>query len=80
MSAVTTSPTRIINRVSRWSLPGHDDARRDNCPAALSTAPTSLKAIVIGAQASPRAATGRHHLTATPWRLTFNVNTAIKSP
>jgi hypothetical protein len=80
MNAVATSPTRIIKRLSRWSQPGHGDARLDNCPAALSTAPTSPKAIVIGAQASPTAASGRHHLTATLWRLASTVNTAIKSP
>jgi Phage integrase, N-terminal SAM-like domain len=64
---------------------------RDGCPtterrsiaqllAALSTAPTSAKAIVIGAQASPGATGARHHLIATLSRLASTVNTAIKSP
>jgi hypothetical protein len=80
MSAVVTSPARIVKRLSRWSQPGHGDARSDNCPAGLSTAPASPKAIVIGAQATPRDAGGRHHLTATLWRLASTVNTAIKPP
>jgi hypothetical protein len=80
MSAVAISPTRIIKRTSRWSQPSRGDARSDNCPAALPTAPVSPKAVVIGAQAIPRAASGRHHLTATLWRLVLTLNIAIKSP
>jgi integrase/recombinase XerD len=34
MSAAATSPTRIVKRVSRWSQPGHGDARPDRCPLA----------------------------------------------
>ena len=80
MSAIATSPTRIVKRVSRWSQPGHGDARSDSCPAALSTAPISQKAIVIVAQASPRLTSARRHLTATLSRLVSTVNAAIKSP
>ncbi len=80
MSAVATSPTRIVKRVSRWSRPGHDDARSDSCAAALSTAPISRKAIVIGAEASPRHTSACHYLTATLSPLAFAANTAIKSP
>ena len=80
MSAVATSPTRIVKRVSRWSQPGHGDARSDSCPAALSTAPISPKAIIIVAQASPRQTSARRHLTATLSRLASTVNAAIKSP
>jgi hypothetical protein len=80
MSAATISRTRIAKRASRRSQPGHGDARPDSCSAALSTAPTSPKAIVIGAQASPRHTSACHHLTATLSRLASTVNTAIKSP
>jgi hypothetical protein len=80
MSAAATSRTHIANRVSRWSQPGHGDARPDSYPAALSTAQSSLKAIVIGAQASPRPTSACQHLTATLSRLAFTVNIAIKSP
>jgi hypothetical protein len=80
MSAVATSLTRIVKRASRWSQPGHGDTRSDGCPAALSTAPTSAKAIVIGAQASPRATGARHHLTAMVSRPASAISTAIKSP
>ena len=80
MSALATSRTRIAKRVPRWSQPGHGDARPDSCPAALSTAPASPKAIVIGAQASPRPTSARHHLTATLSRLAFIAIIAIKSP
>ncbi len=80
MSADATSRTRIVKRASRWSKPGHGDARPNSYSAALSTAPTSPKAIVIGAQASQRHTSARHHLTATVSRLASTVNTAIKSP
>jgi hypothetical protein len=80
MSAVATSPTRIVKRVSRWSQPGHGDARSDTRPAALSTAPTSQKAIVIGAQTSQSPTNARLNLTAARLRLASTVNTAIKSP
>jgi len=80
MSAVATSPTRIVKRVSRWSRPGHDDARSDSCQAALSTEPTSPKAIVMVAQASSSRTSARHHLTATLSRLASTVKAAIKSP
>ena len=80
MSAATTSHTRIAKRVSRWSQPGNGDARPDSCPAPLSTAQSSPKAVVIGAQASPRATSAHHHLTATLSRLASTINTAIKSP
>ena len=80
MSAAATSLTRIVNRVSRWSQSGHGDARPDSCPAALSTAPASPKAIVIAAQASPRPTSARYLLTAALSRLASTVNAAIKSP
>jgi hypothetical protein len=80
MSAAATSRTRIVKRVSRWSQPGHGDARPDSYLASLSTAQSSPKAIVIDAQANPRPTGARHHLTATPSRLASTVNTAIKSP
>jgi hypothetical protein len=80
MSAVATSPIRIIKRVSRWSKPGHGDARLDSYPPALSTAPTSRKAIVIGAQTSQSPTNARLDLTAVRLRLASTVNTAIKSP
>jgi hypothetical protein len=80
MSADATSPTRIVKRASRWSQPSHGDARPDSDPAALSTAQLAPKAILIGAQASPRATSARHHLTAklSPPASTFYA--AIKSP
>ena len=80
MSVATTSRTRIAKRVPRWSQPGHDDARPDSCPASLSTAQSSPKAIVIAAQASSTSTSARHHLTATLSRPASAVNTAIKSP
>jgi hypothetical protein len=80
MSADATSRTCIVKRASRWSKPSHGDARPDSCPAALSTAPASPKATVIGAQASRRATSARHHLPTTLSRLASTVNTAIKSP
>jgi hypothetical protein len=38
MSAATSSSSRLVKRVSRWSPPGHGDARPHSYPAALSTA------------------------------------------
>jgi hypothetical protein len=80
MSAVATLPTRIIKRASRWSKPGRGDARLDSCPAALSTAPISPKAILIGAQASQCPTSARLNPTTARLRLASTVNTAIKSP
>jgi hypothetical protein len=80
MSAVATSRTRIVKRASRWSNPGHGDARSDDCPAALSTAQSAPKASLTGAKESPRPISARHHLIATLSRLASTVNTAIKSP
>jgi hypothetical protein len=80
MSADITSRTRIVKRASRWSKSGHGDARPNSYSAALSTAQSSPKAIVLGAQASPRLTSARHHLTAARLRLASTVNTAIKSP
>lgn len=80
MSADATSPTCIVKRASRWSKPGHGDAQQDSCPAALSTAPASPKAIVIAAQASPRPISARYLLTAALSRLASTANAAIKSP
>ena len=80
MSAVATSRTRIVKRVSRWSQSGHGDARPDSYPAALSTSQSSSKAIVIAAQASPSPTSARLLLTAALSRLASTVNAAIKSP
>jgi hypothetical protein len=80
MSTAATSRTRIVKRGFRWSQPGHGDARSDDCPSALSTAQSAPKAILIGANESPRPISARHHLTATLSRLAYTVNTAIKSP
>jgi hypothetical protein len=80
MSALATSRIRIVKRVSRWSQPGHGDARPDSYPTSLSTAQSSPKAIVMAAQASPRPTSARHHLTATLLPPASTVNAAIKSP
>ena len=80
MSADATSRTRIVKRFSRRSQSGHGAARPDSYPAALSTAQSPPKAIVIGAQASPRPTNPCHHLTAALSRLASTVDTAIKSP
>jgi hypothetical protein len=80
MRAAATSRTRSAKRVSRWSQPGHGDARPDSHPASLSTAQSAPKAIVVGAQASPRPTSARHHLTTGLSPLASPVNTAIKSP
>ncbi len=80
MNALATSRTRIVKRVSRWSQPGHGDARSHSESAALSRAQSSPKAIGIGAQASPGPTNACHHPTATLSRLAFTVNIAIKSP
>lgn len=80
MSAVATSTTRIVRRVSRWSQPGHSDARSDSNPAALSTALSAMEAILFAAQAAPRSTSGRYRLAATLSRLASAVNPAIKSP
>ena len=80
MSADATSRTCIVKRASRWSQPGHDDARPDRYPSAPSTAQSYPKVIAIGAQASPKPTSARHHLTATLSRLASAVKTAIKSP
>ena len=80
MSAAATSRTRILKHVSRWSQPGHGDARPDSYTSALSTAQSSPNGIVIGAKASPRPTSARHHLTAALPRLAATVNAAIKSP
>jgi hypothetical protein len=80
MSAVPTSRTRIVKRVSRWSQSGHGDARPDSYPAALSTRQSSPKAIVIAAQANPRPTSARLNLTTARLRLASAVTAAIKSP
>ncbi len=80
MSAAFISPSRFVKRVSPWSQPGHGDARPHTYPSALSTAQSAPKAILIGANESPRPISARHHLTATLSRLAYTVNTAIKSP
>ena len=80
MSAATTSPTRIVKRVSRWSQSSHGDARPNSYPAALSTRQSSQKTIVIAAQASQRPATARRLMTAQLSRLASAVNATIKSP
>ena len=80
MSAATTSPTRIVKRVSRWSQSGHRDARPNSDPAALSTRQLSQKTIVIAAQASPRPTAARRLMTAQLSRLASAVNATIKSP
>ena len=80
MSAPATSRTRIVKRVSRWSQPGHGDARPDSDPAAISTAQSSPKAIAISAEASSRTTSVRHHPTAKLSRLASTVDAAIKSP
>jgi hypothetical protein len=80
MSAATTSRTRIAKHVPRWSQPGHGDARSDSYPAALPTAPTSPKAIVISAPASQSLTNAGLNLTATLTRLASTVKSAIKSP
>ena len=80
MSAAVTSRTRIVKRISRWSQPGHGDARPRTYPSALSTAPSAPKAILIGAKDSPRPISAWHHLTATLSHLASTVSVAIKSP
>ena len=80
MSAAVTSRTRIVKRISRWSQPGHGDARPHSYPAALATRQSSSKAIVIAAPASPSPTSARHLLTAALSRLASAVNAAIKSP
>ena len=80
MSATATSRTRIVNRVSRWSQPGHGDARPHSYPPALSKAQSAPKAILIGAKESPRSISARRHLTDTLSHLAYTVKTAIKSP
>jgi hypothetical protein len=80
MSAVATSRTRIVKRVSRRSQSGHGDARPHSYPAALATRQSSSKAIVIAAHASPRPTSARHLLTAALSRPASAVNAAIKSP
>jgi hypothetical protein len=54
MSAPATARNPIAKRVSRWSQPGHADARPHSYPASLSTRQSSPKAIIIGAQATLR--------------------------
>jgi hypothetical protein len=80
MSATATSPTRIVNRVSCWSQPGHGDARPHSYPPALSKAQSAPKAILIGAKESLRSISARRHLTDTLSHLAYTVKTAIKSP
>ena len=80
MSATAASRTRIVERVSRWSQPGHSGARPDSDSAAISTAQLAPKAILIGPQASQSAIRARHHRTVTlsPPATTFYA--ALKSP
>jgi hypothetical protein len=80
MSAVATSRTCIVKRVSRWSQSGNGDARSNRHPAALSTRQSSPKNIIIAAQASPKPVAARHLLTAALSRLASALNSAIKSP
>jgi hypothetical protein len=80
MSAAATSPTRIVKRVSRWSQPGHGDARPDRCPSARSTAQLVSNAMLIAAKESPRPTSARLHFTGTLSRLASAASTAIKSP
>jgi|GEM_PF-2048461 len=81
MSASATSRTRIVERVRGWSQTGNVDPRPGACKAPLSTAHSSPRAIVIGAEPRPTGPTsGRNHLTATPARLAPSLIAAIKSP
>jgi len=80
MSRARTSRTCIAKHVPRWIQPGHSDARPNSCPALLSTAQSSPKAIVWVAQASSRPTSARHDLTAALSRPASAANTAIKSP
>ena len=80
MSAVATSRTHIVKRVSRRSQSGHGEARPDSYRAALSTSQSSPKAILIAAQASPGPTSARHLLTAALSPLASAVTAAIKSP
>ena len=80
MSADATSRTRIVERASRWSKPGHGDARLGSYPAALFTALSAIEAILVLAQASPRPTIGRYHVTATLPSRASTVDAAIKSP
>jgi hypothetical protein len=80
MSAAASSSTRLVKRVCRWSQPGHGDARPHSYPAALCTAQSAPKDILIAAKESPRPTSARHHLTATLSPPASTVNTAIKSP
>ena len=80
MSAAAASPTRIVKRVSRWSQPGHGDARPCRCPSALSAAQLAPKAMLIGAKESPRPTSARLHFTGALSRLASAAGTAIKSP
>jgi hypothetical protein len=80
MSAPAASPARIVKRVSRWSRPGHGDARPDRCPAGRPTTQLVPKAMLTGAKESPRPTSVRLQLTAMLSRLASPANTAIKSP
>jgi hypothetical protein len=80
MSAVASSLTRFVKPVSRWSQPGHGDARPNSYPAALSTRHLPRKNIVIAAQASPRPTAAHYLLTAALSRLESALTAAIKSP
>ena len=80
MSAAASSSTRLVKRVSRWSQPGHSDARPHSYPAALSTAQSTPKDILIAAKESTRPTSARHYLTATLSPPASTVNAAIKSP
>jgi hypothetical protein len=80
MSAAAASRTCIAKRGSRWSQPGHGDARSHSYPSVRSAAQLVPKATLIGAKQSKRPTSVRLQLTATLSRLASPANTAIKSP
>jgi hypothetical protein len=80
MSAVATSPIRIMTRVFRWSQAGHEGARPNSDPSALVPALSAMKAILILAQVGPGSTSAAFHATVALSRNPPTVNAAIKSP
>jgi hypothetical protein len=81
MSTSATSRTRTAERIPPWSSISRGGARPHRCPASHSTPHSTLRTIILAAEATSIGPTNRrNHPSLTPPRLALNPIAAIKSP
>jgi hypothetical protein len=81
MSTSATSRTRTAERIPPWSSTSRAGARPHRCPALQSAPHSTLRTIILAAEATSIGPTNRrHHPSLTPPRLALNPIAAIKSP